>query len=93
MRTIRLRYVQEKLQQKLNVKTLLLTFMATVVLSACGIKGDLYQTPEQAVIKVEATEVDTNKELETKSNIRQQLEEQPEVEPTIEPAKSLKNVS
>jgi predicted small lipoprotein YifL len=37
------------LQRKLKFKSILLTFVATIFLSACGIKGDLYQTPEQAV--------------------------------------------
>ncbi len=45
MRTNRLCY----LHQKLNIKSILLTFVVVTFLSACGIKGDLYQTPEQAV--------------------------------------------
>ncbi|WP_082606383.1 MULTISPECIES: LPS translocon maturation chaperone LptM [Colwellia] len=40
---------QRYLHRNLNIKKILLTFLAAVFLSACGIKGDLYQTPEQAV--------------------------------------------
>lgn len=45
MRTNRLHY----LHQKLRLKSILLAFIAVTLLSACGIKGKLYQTPEQAV--------------------------------------------
>ncbi|WP_231731447.1 LPS translocon maturation chaperone LptM [Colwellia sp. TT2012] len=43
MSTNRPRY----LHRNLNFKTILLTFIAAIFLSACGIKGDLYQAPEQ----------------------------------------------
>ncbi len=49
MRTNRLHYLHQKLQQKLKLKSILLAFVAATFLSACGIKGKLYQTPEQAV--------------------------------------------
>jgi predicted small lipoprotein YifL len=47
MRTKRLRYLQQKLHQELPFKSILLIFIAVTFLSACGIKGDLYETPEQ----------------------------------------------
>ncbi|TWX63797.1 lipoprotein [Colwellia demingiae] len=49
MRTNRLHYLHQKPHQKVKLKSILLTFIAVTLLSACGIKGDLYQTPEQAV--------------------------------------------
>jgi predicted small lipoprotein YifL len=61
MRTIRLQYLQKKLHQKSTFKPLLLTFIATLFLSACGIKGDLYQTPAQPVTEKETTEIDVDK--------------------------------
>ena len=36
------------LQTKLNIKSILLAFISAILLSACGVKGDLYQTPERA---------------------------------------------
>lgn len=98
MRTIRLRYSQQKLHPKLKLKTLLLTFIATIFLTGCGIKGDLYQTPEQANSEKEQTEVDANKAQEN-SNNRLESEKQPAIEqpteqvteqslePAIEPVK------
>ena len=57
MRTNRLHYLHQKLQQKLKLKSILLAFVAATFLSACGIKGKLYQTPEQAVQQpIEQTE-------------------------------------
>ena len=50
MRTNRLHYLHQMPDKKLNFKSILLTFIAAIYLSACGIKGDLYQTPEQGVI-------------------------------------------
>lgn len=49
MRTNRLHYLHQMPDKKLNLKSILLVFIAVIFLSACGIKGDLYQTPEQAV--------------------------------------------
>lgn len=49
MRTNRLHNLHQKLDQKLQLKSILLTFITVTFLSACGIKGNLYQTPEQAV--------------------------------------------
>ncbi|KGJ92517.1 LPS translocon maturation chaperone LptM [Colwellia psychrerythraea] len=49
MCTNRLHNLQQKLEQKLQLKSILLACVAITFLSACGIKGDLYQTPEQAV--------------------------------------------
>lgn len=49
MCTNRLHNLQQKLEQKLPLKSILLACVAITFLSACGIKGDLYQTPEQAV--------------------------------------------
>jgi len=101
MRIIRLRYLQTKLPYKFNLKALLLAFVASLFLSACGIKGDLYQTPEQPVTETETVEVDDNKaqteemnkSLESeKQTSDKQLIEQPE-EPVLEPVKSPQNVS
>ena len=50
MRTNRLHYLDQKPHQELNIKAILLALVASIFLAACGIKGDLYQTPEQAVI-------------------------------------------
>jgi predicted small lipoprotein YifL len=49
MRTNRLHYLHQMPDKKLNFKSILLAFIAAIFLSACGIKGDLYQTSEQAV--------------------------------------------
>ncbi|KGJ97671.1 LPS translocon maturation chaperone LptM [Colwellia psychrerythraea] len=49
MRSKRLRYLQQKLHQEFKFKSTLLAFFATILLSACGIKGDLYETPEPVV--------------------------------------------
>ena len=49
MRTNRPHNLYQKLDQKLQLKSILQAFVAVTFLSACGIKGDLYQTPEQAV--------------------------------------------
>ena len=49
MRTNRLHYLYQKLPQKLKLKSILPTFIAVTFLSACGIKGDLYQTAKQTV--------------------------------------------
>ncbi|PKG84906.1 hypothetical protein CXF85_04655 [Colwellia sp. 75C3] len=49
MRTNRLHYLHQMPDRKLNFKSILLAFITAILLSACGIKGDLYQTPEQAV--------------------------------------------
>ena len=49
MRTNRLSYLQQKLHRTLHIKSILLAILAAILFSACGIKGDLYQTPEQEV--------------------------------------------
>ena len=49
MRTNRLHYLHQKLSQKLKLKSILPTFVVVTFLSACGIKGDLYQTAKQTV--------------------------------------------
>lgn len=41
--------LSKKLDHKLNVKSFLLIFISIMFLSACGIKGNLYQTPAQVV--------------------------------------------
>ena len=56
MRTNRLHYLHQKPRQKLKFKSILLTFVAVIFLSACGIKGDLYQTPEQAVTTLDESQ-------------------------------------
>jgi hypothetical protein len=80
MCTKRLHY----LLPKLKLKTLLLTFVASLFLSACGIKGDLYQTPEQPVIEKEAVESDVKQVPE--EVIREELksEKQPVAEQQTE---------
>jgi len=100
MRIIRLRYLQTKLPHKFNFKALLLAFVASLFLSACGIKGDLYQTPEQPVTETETVEVDDNKaqteeinkSLESDKQLTEQSEE-PVLEPAPKPVKSAQNVS
>ena len=53
MRTNRVHYLYQKLSKKLdhklNGKAFLLIFISVMFLSACGIKGNLYQTPAQTV--------------------------------------------
>ncbi|MCJ8296906.1 MAG: lipoprotein [Colwellia sp.] len=51
MHTNRLHYFL----RNLNIKSILLAIIAIFLVSACGIKGDLYQTPEQ-VITEQSTE-------------------------------------
>jgi predicted small lipoprotein YifL len=63
MRTNRLHY----LLPKLPFKSLVLALTASVFLSACGIKGDLYQTPEQAVVESEDAD-ESAKPSELKAN-------------------------
>ena len=70
MRTNRLRYLQQKLQRTLHIKSILLAILAAILFSACGIKGDLYQTPEQ-----EVTEQSTKQDQLTKQ--RDEGQEQP----------------
>jgi len=95
MRIIRLRYLQKQSHQKLQFRTLLLTLVASLFISACGIKGDLYQTPERPATETE----ELNNSLETKKqpSVQQPIEqvsEQPTEQPIEpEPAKSQKNVS
>jgi len=47
MRIKRLRYLDKKSHQEFKFKSILLAFFTAIILSACGIKGDLYETPEQ----------------------------------------------
>ena len=47
MRTKRLRDLHKKPHQELKFKSTLLALFSAILLSACGIKGDLYETPEQ----------------------------------------------
>ncbi|HBY84836.1 MAG TPA: hypothetical protein DEO86_03090 [Colwellia sp.] len=74
MRTIRLHYLHQKLDQKLKLKSILLALVAATSLSACGIKGKLYQTPEQAVTpNVEAAaQGDDSKEQSVSENVESQ---------------------
>jgi len=58
MHTIRL----NSFVNKLNIKALLFAFAAVVFLPACGIKGDLYQTPEQGASEEKTATADANKE-------------------------------
>ena len=66
MRITRLRYLQQKSHLELNFKAILLTFITAIFLSACGIKSDLYETPEQAVVEKD-TVVEQSKESRGKS--------------------------
>ncbi len=54
MSSIRLHYLAKDFLQTLTLKALLLTLSGTIFLSGCGIKGDLYQTPEQPVVEKKA---------------------------------------
>ena len=63
MRTNRLRYLQQKLHRTLHIKSILLAILAAILFSACGIKGDLYQTPEQVVTE-QGTEQDNEQSNE-----------------------------
>ena len=74
MRTNRLRYLQQKLQRTLHIKSILLAILGAILLSACGIKGDLYQTPEQ-VITEQNTEQDNEQDKITKQ--RDESQEKP----------------
>ena len=71
MRTNRLRYLQQKLHRTLHIKSILLAILGAILLSACGIKGDLYQTPEQVI-----TEQNTEQDKITKQ--RDESQEKPE---------------
>ena len=80
MCTKRLHY----LLPKLKVKTLLLTFIASLFLSACGIKGDLYQTPEQPVTEKETVESDVKQVPEEMASEDIDSEQQPVVQQQTE---------
>ena len=58
-------------------------FVASLFLSACGIKGDLYQTPEQPVTEKEIADVDANK-VQDDSHKSQSSENKPVVQQTLE---------
>ena len=75
MRTNRPHNLYQKLDQKLQLKSILQAFVAVTFLSACGIKGDLYQTPEQAVTPKGDTVVQ-DPEIE-EQNISEKVESQP----------------
>ncbi len=83
MRTNRHHYLQQKPPQKLNFISFLLTFVAVIFLSACGIKGDLYQTPEQALIpkdkvveqRDDSQEKSTSKSVESSGQVVTTLDE------------------
>lgn len=76
MRTITPQYLQKKLQHKSQFNTLLLTLVTAIVLSACGVRGDLYQTPDQpAADQVTQGEKAANKRVEPSKNSDPQLKE------------------
>ncbi len=50
MRTNRLHNLDQKPNIKSRFTSFSLAFLTAISLSACGIKGDLYQTPAKAVI-------------------------------------------
>lgn len=58
--------IQNYLQRKPSILSLLLAFVAVISLSACGVRGDLYQTPEpeskQPVEQVNSPSVVTEQE-------------------------------
>jgi predicted small lipoprotein YifL len=74
MRTNRLHYLHQMPDKKFNFKSILLTFIAAIFLSACGIKGDLYQTPEQAVIPQDKVveQNDTSEKIHIKKSVKPQ---------------------
>jgi predicted small lipoprotein YifL len=73
------------LQRKLNFKFILLAFIATTFLSACGIKGDLYQTPEQAVMSQDKTVAQSD--ADQKTNIKKSVEPQEPAVITLDDSK------
>ena len=86
MRITRLRYLQQKSHQELNFKTILLIFITTIFLSACGIKSDLYETPEQAVEKKDAA-IEPSVKSQAKSVIKvDESQKQQAVQQPIEQA-------
>ena len=74
------------LQCKLNIKSTLLVFITAIFLSACGIKGKLYETPEsvetpqeKSTTSSEASEVSVtpnSQVLPTKTSTVEQGKEQ-----------------
>lgn len=85
MRTITL----SLLHNKFNVKTLLLSFLTAVFLSACGIKGDLYETPEQpekaeSVQQLENENQQDNNDSENTVNAPLEANSQQKTEPVKE---------
>jgi len=80
MCTKRLHY----LLPKLKIKTHLLTFVASLFLSACGIKGDLYHSPEQPVTEKETAEVDVSQEPVEELNKSLESAKQPVVQQQVE---------
>ncbi|MEW6995417.1 hypothetical protein AADZ84_14245 [Colwelliaceae bacterium MEBiC 14330] len=99
MRSIRPDNFLTALLKRLPLKALLLTFTSTIFLSACGIKGELYQTPVQPGVeekanskdseaKQQATTVESNKAVNEFVGASQVLSEK-----VLETVKSNNNVS
>ncbi|PKI16341.1 LPS translocon maturation chaperone LptM [Colwellia sp. 12G3] len=86
MRTNRLHY----LHKKFNFKSILLTFVAVIFLSACGIKGDLYQTPEEAVTAKDKV-VEQADESE-KASVKESVESQESAMITIDESEKQQTV-
>ena len=82
MRTKRLRYLQQKLHQELQFKAILLIFIAVTFLSACGIKGDLYETPEQPA--AEQNKVTEQGEVSQESGLSNTVEPMKKSEKTLD---------
>ena len=49
MYTNALNYLYSYLRTKLTLKSILLTSLSVILLAGCGVKGDLYQTPDHVV--------------------------------------------
>jgi cytoskeletal protein RodZ len=82
MRTKILRYLHKKSHQELKFKSILLAFFTAIFLSACGIKGDLYETPEQPA--TEQNKVSEPDEISQVNDISDSAESKKKVEKTLD---------
>jgi len=78
MRIKRLRYLHKKAHQEFKFKSILLAFFTAIFLSACGIKGDLYETPEQPA--TENNKVSEQGEVSQANDISDSAESKKKVE-------------
>jgi hypothetical protein len=93
MRIKRLGYLHKKLLLEFKFKSILLGFFTAIFLSACGIKGDLYETPKQPAIEKnivsEQSEVSQENGLsdsaDSKKKVERILDESEKQQTTQEP--------